>query len=225
MELHRHFYERKARTYGTEDPLGAVRYRRALAIADLGPGHRVLDIGCKRCELLRQLRDPGPSIDYTGVDIAAQNVRACREAWPDHRFEVLDITHGAGFEDETFDRVFALEVMEHVPAPAAMLEEVRRLLAPGGRLLLSVPNPYFYSEILFEFLGVADTQGHLYAWGDANLRRLLEFTGFEVRGRVGTYLDLPHFLGRIRPGGRPFIVENVPAPIARSRVYDCRPMA
>jgi len=131
------------------------------------------------------------------------------------------------FKDATIPmlcfRVFALEVMEHVPAPAAMLEEVHRLLAPDGLLLLSVPNPYFYSEILVEMLRVPDTQGHLYAWTDANLRRLLDFAGFEVVQRVGTYLDLPHRLGRLRRSKQPLFIEGVPPLLARSRVYACRP--
>ena len=52
---------------------------------------------------------------------------------------VMDVRHMNEFADGSFDHVFMMEVLEHVETPQAALDEVRRVLRPGGTLLLSTP--------------------------------------------------------------------------------------
>lgn len=216
-------YKQRAAEGREDDPLGTARYEKAIGLADLVEGHRVLDIGCRRCPLLAiGQRRGGPRLDYTGVDIAAQNVEEGRVRWPDATFVQADITDGTDFGDGAFDRVFAMEVMEHVSSPFHMLREVHRVLADDGRLILSVPNPYYWKEWLNEIRRAPDTEGHIYAWADNNLHKLFELTGFEVEERVGTYIEVPLRLRGAWRDNKLWLMRNPPALFARSRVYRCR---
>lgn len=53
------------------------------------------------------------------------------------------------FRDDTFDGIFCVDVLHHVQSQVAMLAELRRVLAPGGKLLCIEPNPLFPVNVLF----------------------------------------------------------------------------
>lgn len=61
---------------------------------------------------------------------------------------VLGDGHHLPFEDRSFDLVFAEYVFEHLPNPTLAIEEIRRVLAPGGSFVVLVPNPnHYYAKI------------------------------------------------------------------------------
>lgn len=217
----RQFYERRSAEYPEVDTTAEVRYEKALALAELAPSARVLDIGCKDGRLLEIIRGTHPAIDYVGIDISTNNIERCRERH-------TGATFVAGTLDELtpqrgFDAIFALEVLEHVPNPAGFLDQIRALLAPGGALILSVPNPYYYMEFVNELRGFPDTEGHLYSFTDANLRALLEVSGFDAGAGVGTYFLVPKRLrGAFRTQAY-WILRHIPARLACSRIYRCTP--
>ncbi|MBI2374641.1 MAG: class I SAM-dependent methyltransferase [Deltaproteobacteria bacterium] len=219
------FYEEKALTYPERDEPSIVRYEKALDLAQLRSGHLVLDVACKDAVLLDLLETRAIEASYTGLDIStrviAKNVAKERKG----RFVVEDVVRGTAFEPGSFDRVFALEILEHVPAPTAMLAEVRRVLKDDGRLLISVPNPYYYMELVNEIRGRPDTDGHLFAFTDANLRALLGHAGFEVEDSVGTYLMVPRKLRGAFRDQDVWILRRVPRLLACSRVYRARKRA
>jgi SAM-dependent methyltransferase len=111
--------------------------RRALLLAEAKPGERVLDLGCGAGRFLSALR--GAGAEPVGVEIAEAAVERARENV--HGAEVhllgpdgtLPLGHGE------VDLVWCSEVLEHIPDVAGALLEVRRVLKPGGRLLLTVP--------------------------------------------------------------------------------------
>ena len=119
-----------------------------------------------------------------GVDISEDALAFCRERGLDK------VSLGAGeklpYEDGTFDLVTALDVVEHMDDDLAGLREMRRVLRPGGRVLLFVPT--------FMFLwGLQDdVSTHRRRYRLPELRRVLEQAGFEIERT--TYANITFFL-------------------------------
>jgi SAM-dependent methyltransferase len=142
---------------------------------------RILDVGCGTGANLILLSKYG---DADGVDISEDALAFCRERGLDK------VTLGAGeelpYEDNTFDLVTALDVVEHMDDDLAGLTEMRRVLRPGGRVLLFVPT--------FMFLwGLQDdVSNHRRRYRLPQLRHVLERAGFEVERT--TYANITFFL-------------------------------
>jgi SAM-dependent methyltransferase len=174
----REFYRARAawRSPGEE----RMRFRKAAALARVAPGAAVLDIGARDGGLRRFLPE---GVNYQGMDIAPEFAR------PD--ILIRDISSGIPFPDRSYDFVFCIEVLEHVPNPFGTLGEIYRVLKPGGVLILSVPNPYHVKEIIWNLFRIPDRQGHMYGWTRQTMAKLGEMTGFRLERTGGTYLHPP----------------------------------
>ncbi len=113
---------------------GLWRHRTAI-VRGLRSGGRLLDVGAGIGEFLAEART---WFQVEGTEVSSEAVREARE-----RFG-LELRHGAleevGFEGPGFDVVTLFHVLEHVTSPSATLERCRDLLAPGGLLVVAVPN-------------------------------------------------------------------------------------
>jgi 2-polyprenyl-3-methyl-5-hydroxy-6-metoxy-1,4-benzoquinol methylase len=107
----------------------------ALSAAHPQAGLRWLDVGCGRGDLLRRIRDEWHPSQLYGIDPID---------WlePDLRADVEFHAVAAEDADElpTVDRVLLVEVIEHLEAPWTALRKAARLVAPGGRIVVSTPN-------------------------------------------------------------------------------------
>jgi SAM-dependent methyltransferase len=99
---------------------------------------RVLDLGCGDGELSVELaKATGATV--VCADISKVAVEACRRRGLEaHQVELGNAP--LPFSDGTFDLVHMEEVIEHVVRPDRSMDEIRRVLAPGGHLILSTPN-------------------------------------------------------------------------------------
>jgi ubiquinone/menaquinone biosynthesis C-methylase UbiE len=83
-----------------------------------------------------------------GTDVEARRIDAARQRWayvPNVQFQVA-AAEALPFDDDSFDGVFMNEVLEHVDNEGASLNEIRRVLRPGGTLVLMSPNRFFPFE-------------------------------------------------------------------------------
>jgi 2-polyprenyl-3-methyl-5-hydroxy-6-metoxy-1,4-benzoquinol methylase len=107
----------------------------ALAAADPQPHLRWLDIGCGRGDLLRKVRDTWEPAELHGIDPID---------WLDEDLRADVSFHAVAAEQADHlpvaDRVLLIEVIEHLEAPWSALRHAARLVAPGGRLVVSTPN-------------------------------------------------------------------------------------
>lgn len=104
-------------------------------------------------------------------------------------------TQPVPYPDAFFDTVIAGDVIEHVANPMFMLCEANRVLKPGGTLIVSTPNPYYYWEFMQNMLVKwkfmkAKQEGHFTTFTRINMRNILERTGFQLFRELGNFFTL-----------------------------------
>jgi SAM-dependent methyltransferase len=130
------------------------RLDRALAIVDalgLPPGSRALEIGCGAGLATVGLASRGLSVDAIDASpamVASAIEEARRAGVADQVTAQVADAHALEAEDATYDLVLALGVLPWLDAPAAALAEIRRVLAPGGRVVMNVDNKFRASTVL-----------------------------------------------------------------------------
>jgi ubiquinone/menaquinone biosynthesis C-methylase UbiE len=113
-------------------------HKRLLSYVDLPEGSNVLDIGCGTGRLLERLATQFPDLRGTGLDLSAQMLRLARRN-KRHRPRLIYIEGKADclpFSDRQFNAVFNTISFLHYPEPQQVLDEVARVLSPGGRFYL-----------------------------------------------------------------------------------------
>jgi dolichol-phosphate mannosyltransferase len=136
---------------------------------------RVLDIGCGSSRIIAAL-PPGS----VAVDILQRKLRYAR------RFERA-LVHASGFAlpfpDQSFPCVLCSQVIEHVPKESPILDELIRVLAPGGRLVLGTPDyanwQWVYIEKLYGMVPGGYKDEHISHYTNHELRRIMAARGLQ----------------------------------------------
>lgn len=181
---------------------GGVSHNKSKQVRQLapGPGLRILDAGCGRGEVLLACAAAGAEI--AGLDYSEAAVQLTKEtlaAYPDADIRRGDVT-ALPWPDDSFDRIQFSDVIEHLDAPQTVpaLAEFRRVLKPGGHLLVhTAPNRLFMtvgwplSRPFVRLLGHGDIADRVDHWFDIateyhvneqtvhSLRRALCDAGFQ----------------------------------------------
>lgn len=176
------------------DPRHLVRIRRHI---DPQPGDRILEVGCGVGHLTKRLRELGA--DAVGIDV---NPRAAELAVTDGVMTMR--AEALSFEDTSFDKIVSVHAIEHLPDLEGALEEMNRVLEPGGDALLIYPaepiqgiwalptatilhrNPLKAREIHCQWL-----------W-PSRVRRLTEPRGFHHVASEFNLLASPQFVTHLR---------------------------
>ncbi len=147
----------------------------------------ILDIGCGEAVLTSRWADRIAPGRVVGLDLADPKLEAewSRRGRANLELRALDVTGGLPFADGEFDLICATEVLEHVPAPEAVVAEMARVAC--GHLLVSVPH-----EPLWRVLNVArgaylsqlgNTPGHINHWSKRAFVRMLARHGEVLEAR------------------------------------------
>jgi SAM-dependent methyltransferase len=189
------------------------RLRKIIDIVSAARPASLADIGSGRGFLLDQLADRGLE-GMVGVDVFDD---VASDRW---EYRPADITERLPLEDASMECVVAGEIIEHVPNPDHLVREVRRVLRPGGMLVVSTPNLVSWanrvlvpfgiqplgtetsSEVAmgrrFRVLGQGNqVQGHLKVFTHRALGEILERYGFTVVEKHGVPAFFPSPMDRI----------------------------
>lgn len=139
---------------------------------------RLLDIGCGNGMFLGQMRELGWEV--AGVEPDSDAVSVACERYG------LDVFRGsleeAVFPEGHFDAITMNHVIEHVPDPIGLLRECRRVLKPGGKLVVMTPNIKSIGRLKFDDAWIAwDPPRHLNLFSQQTLRTCAEAARLDVQ--------------------------------------------
>jgi SAM-dependent methyltransferase len=152
---------------------------------------RLLDVGCATGDFVGHMASHGWEVQ--GIEISPQAAQIARERYgvPVHTGRVAE----AGVPEGSLDVVTLWDVIEHLHDPPAELRNLHALLAPGGLLVVTVPNLQSWDRRIFGMHWIGwDLPRHLYAFPAGPLARMLAEAGFQVidrrciLGGVGAFL-------------------------------------
>ncbi|MEP6814300.1 MAG: bifunctional glycosyltransferase/class I SAM-dependent methyltransferase [Marmoricola sp.] len=157
------------------------------------PPSRVLDVGCSDGRFGELVRELGHHV--VGVDVVKHEGVAGRL----DGFVEADLSNGLPAETGAYDVVVAGDILEHVTDPAQLLESIRHHLAPGGEVLVSVPNfGHWYprgrvalGRFDYDQRGPLD-QGHVRFFTRKSFERLVAAAQMRIveRDTVGSPVDV-----------------------------------
>ncbi len=172
--------------------------RRRHLLDEVRPGDRVLDLGCGDGAFTAAVAQAGAT--PVGIEVARAALGRARTRHPALDFRLAPIDGPLPLEDCSFDLVWASEVIEHVADTARWLSEVRRVLVPRGRLLLTTPAHGRLRIALGGIERFSEPLGdHLHLYTRRSLRAVLDelcFGDVEVRAVGGPPLLRRMLLGR-----------------------------
>ena len=162
---------------GFDPDLVAGHYEPYLNMAARGfiPGGRLLDVGCGAGFFLKAAERQGWEVE--GIEISSAAAEYARTVLG-LRVRLARLEEAA-FPDSAFDVVTLLDTLEHLGDPLRTLSEVRRVLKPGGRIILNTPDIESASRReLGEDWAVLSPAEHLSYFSARTLRRMLARAGF-----------------------------------------------
>jgi SAM-dependent methyltransferase len=137
---------------------------------------RLLDLGCGDGALVARLATL--KHEAWGVDANPANIETARRFSGLPHFHAMPLDAFLARPDlPRFDVITFFEVIEHLDAPLAFARQVRRLLAPGGRAVLSTPSRERFRPDLYAW---DDPPNHLSRWNEEAIRRLFGRVGLEI---------------------------------------------
>ncbi len=162
-----------------------LKHRKAYDFADeRAKGLKVLDFGCGSGYGSSLLAKNAASVD--GVDASSPAIAHCLEHYdmPNLTYHKIPPNTTLPFEDNSFDVVISFQVIEHMPDVQAYLRLLKRVLRPGGTLLITTPNR---AHRLWPFQ-MNWQPAHFREYSVKTLRRELapEFGDAELLGIYGT---------------------------------------
>jgi len=163
-----------------------TRFEVCLEMLDLGPGMRVLDVGCGSGVFADQAATV-PGTQVTAVDGNPEAIHFGTQKFgrPNLQFR-RGLVDELAFRDTSFDRISCLEVIEHVHPEQArsMLSTFHRILSPGGRLVISTPNVRSVWPALewtldrLKLVPTMEGEQHVAGYHPGSLKELGEEAGF-----------------------------------------------
>jgi SAM-dependent methyltransferase len=181
------------------------RLKKCVRIMESLPPGKLLDIGCSNGDWATYWA--GRGWQCAGVDIDREHVEIARQRGIDARHCDLN-RDPLPFADQSFDLIFAGEVIEHLVDTDGFLRELRRCVRPGGSVLITTPNLVSFENRVRVMLGIypiwlnynLSGSGHVRGYTPRVLKQQLREHGFKVVLHKGNWVPFipQHFIDDVK---------------------------
>lgn len=182
LRIARHF-DQTAHQYAPTIPVADGRVQAILA--EIGQASRILDAGCGKGRYATLIKQQMPHIDMHAADISEEMLRHVPMNIQTQQASIQDLP----YPDSSFDLVYCVEALEHVPNPKSAIDEMTRVLRPGGRLVIIDKNSAKRGTLQIEtwerWFDVNELNSLLQL---ANLKARAEFIGYDGRPADGLFV-------------------------------------
>jgi len=159
-------------------------FRDSYVFSQILPRHTsILDVGCGEGIALEKLVKMYPDRQVLGIDLEHENIEICRSFGLTAVYS--DVTSLA-LPSSRFDFCMMIDILEHLTEPDKAVREIYRILKPGGRLAVVIPNDrnFFLSRLaLLMFKEAFYEVGHQKQWKPREVVSLLTDAGFGIAAR------------------------------------------
>lgn len=168
--------------------------------SDLEVGEKILDLGCGNARYYKLFKEKG--VDYTGIDFSENLIKIAQTKYPGIKLLSGDALN-LPFENNSFDKVYSIAVLHHIPSKEfrlQFLKEAKRILKPGGKLILTVWKLHGKKEIallikytILKIIGrskldfksvfkpwAKETTRYYYWFSERELNKLVNQAGFKI---------------------------------------------
>lgn len=148
-------------------------------------GGKVLDIGSADGVFTNVIAKKSKAEKVIGIDVLKKSVDWANKHWKNSNMKFyLGDAASLNFGNETFDAIFALEVLEHVQKPVIVLQNIKKLLKDNGYAVFLVPAETFLFRLIWFFWvrtrGKVWHDTHINIFRNNGLTRLCKSAGFKI---------------------------------------------
>ena len=144
-----------------------------------GQGKNLLDIGCREGFQSECFKKMGYTVTSVDIEDVYENCT------------VVDCNKKLPFEDSSYDVIWSSEVIEHLIDPIFSIEEIRRVLKPNGKLIMTTPNSFPFYFCLLAAIGLTpqkiQRKDHIHFFDFSIIKRLFP------KARIFGYLPFSYF--------------------------------
>jgi 2-polyprenyl-3-methyl-5-hydroxy-6-metoxy-1,4-benzoquinol methylase len=199
-----------------------LRTRLRIAIVEsmlAGQTGTLLDVGCGRGTVAAHFAELGHNV--TAIDISPLAIQWTEKQHPLVKAYILDLESEP--LDGTFDTILCLEVLQQVRDPQSVLTKLREALAPGGHLIVSLPNEFHLARRLSILLGRVNFGGiddtHIKLYTPREHRRLFAACNLKIEAVRSQSIIPPRWRSGTWHAKSNKIADRLPGLFALSTVY------
>jgi ubiquinone/menaquinone biosynthesis C-methylase UbiE len=195
-------YDRWAGAYGRSRLLPSLQ-KKALAELRPAPGDRFLDVACGAGALVVEV---APGVERAvGVDLSEGMLALARARLAGAEAELPNVelvqapSDALPFDDASFTALACTTALHHFPDPQRSIDEMARVLAPGGRLVLGDAARDLVTTKVVDFLQRRFEKGHVGLQRRCDIEAMLERAGLRVTSSRHVWLRIYALVGAERP--------------------------